>query len=70
MIPKLNSSISRLTMFLILTVTAAMVLLATSPSHAKRRQAPAAAASANAFVADNGKFRILVTGKKIAREEF
>jgi Spy/CpxP family protein refolding chaperone len=64
MIPKLNSSISRLTMFLILTVTAAMVLLATSPSHAKRRQAPAAAGSANAFVADKGKFRIMVNGQK------
>ena len=70
MIPKLNSSISRLTMFLILTVTAAMVLLATSPSHAKRRQAPAAAGSANAFVADKGKFRIMVNGQKIGKEEF
>ena len=72
MIPKLNSSLSRLAIFLILTAMAAMVLLATSPSHAKRRQAPASASagSANAFVADKGKFRIMVNGQKIGTEEF
>src|SRR5580704_8672118 len=69
MIPKLNSSLPRLAIFLILIVVAAMVLLATSPSHAKPRQAPASA-SANAFVADKGKFRIMVNGQKIGKEEF
>ncbi len=70
MIPRLNSSLSRLAMFLILSVMAAMVLLATSPSHAKRRQAPAPSGSAHAFVADKGKFRIMVNGQQIGKEEF
>jgi hypothetical protein len=72
MIPKLSSSRSRLAIFLILTWMAVMVLLATSPSHARPRQAPASApaGSANAFVADKGKFRIMVNGQKIGKEEF
>jgi hypothetical protein len=71
MIPKLNSSLSRPAIFPILTVIlTAMLLLATATSHAKRPEVPASAGSASAFVADKGKFRIMVSGKQVGKEEF
>jgi hypothetical protein len=72
MIPKLSSSLSRRAIFLVPAATViAMALFATAPSHANRRQAPAGSAgSASAFVADKGKFRIMVNGQKVGKEDF
>jgi hypothetical protein len=73
MIPKLNSSLSKQAIFLIPAVlVAAMVLAATTPSHAKLSLAPmpASASSDSGFVADKGKFRIMVNGQQVGKEEF
>ena len=72
MIPKLSSSLSRQGIFLVpAVIVIAVALFATAPSQANRRQAQAASAgSASAFVADKGKFRIMVNGQKVGKEEF
>lgn len=72
MIPKLSSSLSRQGIFLVpAVIVIAVALFATAPSQANRRQAQAASAgSASAFVADKGKFRIVVNGQKVGKEEF
>jgi hypothetical protein len=49
-----------------------MLLVATAPSHADHRLAPMPtfAASDSGFVADKGKFRIMVNGQQVGKEEF
>ncbi|MGB8521851.1 MAG: hypothetical protein WCD43_02700 [Candidatus Acidiferrales bacterium] len=73
MILKLNSSLSRQAIFLIpAAIVAALLLVATAPSHANHRPAPisASAVSDSGFVADKGKFRIMVNGQQVGKEEF
>ena len=73
MILKLNSSLSRQAIFLIPAATVAvMLLVATAPSHANHRLASvsASAVSDSGFVADKGKFRIMVNGQQVGKEEF
>jgi hypothetical protein len=73
MILKLKSSFSRQAIFLIpAAIVAAMLLVATAPSHANRRLAPvsAPAVSDSGFIADKGKFRIMVNGQQVGKEEF
>ena len=73
MILKLNSSLSRQAIFLIpVAIVAALLLVATAPSHANHRPAPisASAVSDSGFVADKGKFRIMVNGQQVGKEEF
>jgi hypothetical protein len=50
----------------------AMVLAATTPSHAKLSLAPmpVSASSDSGFVADKGKFRIMVNGQQVGKEDF
>jgi hypothetical protein len=68
-----HSSLSRQTIFpiAVMMVTTA-VLIATVPSHAKRRQGSilAPAVPDSGFVADKGKFRIMVSGQQVGKEEF
>jgi hypothetical protein len=73
MILKLNSSLSRRAIFLIpAAIVAAMLLVASAPSRANRRLSPvpASAVSDSGFVADKGKFRIMVNGQQVGKEEF
>ncbi|MGD0404061.1 MAG: hypothetical protein ABSB66_12790 [Candidatus Acidiferrales bacterium] len=73
MILKPNSSLSRRAIFLIsAAIVPAMLLVATAPSHANRRPHPVSAAAGpdTAFVADKGKFRIMVNGQQVGKEEF
>ena len=73
MILKPNSSLSRQAIFLIpVAIVAAMLLVATAPSHANHRLAPSpvSAVSDSGFVADKGKFRIMVNGQQVGKEEF
>lgn len=73
MIKKPSSSLSRLVLLLILSATVtALVLVASAPSHAKPRSAlmPGGPDSASGFVADKGKFRIMVSGQQVGKEEF
>ena len=73
MILKLNSSLSRQAIFLIpVAIVAALLLVATAPSHANHRPASisASAVSDSGFVADKGKFRIMVNGQQVGKEEF
>jgi hypothetical protein len=73
MILKLKSSFSRQAIFLIpAAIVAVMLLVAIAPSHANRRLAPvsASALSDSGFVADKGKFRIMVNGQQVGKEEF
>jgi len=73
MILKLKSSLSRQAIFLIpAAIVAVMLLVATAPSHANHRLAPipAFAVSDSGFVADKGKFRIMVNGQQVGKEEF
>jgi hypothetical protein len=73
MILKLKSSFSRQAIFLIpVAIVAAMLLVAIAPSHAHHLLAPvsASALSDSGFVADKGKFRIMVNGQQVGKEEF
>jgi hypothetical protein len=73
MILKLKSSLSRQAIFLIpAAIVAAMLLVAIAPSHAHHLLAPisASALSDSGFVADKGKFRIMVNGQQVGKEEF
>jgi hypothetical protein len=73
MILKLKSSFSRQAIFLIpVAIVAAMLLVAIAPSRANHRPAPmpAFAVSDSGFVADKGKFRIMVNGQQVGKEEF
>jgi hypothetical protein len=73
MILKLKSSLSRPAIFLIpAAIVAVMLLVATAPSHANHRLAPmpASAVSDSGFIADKGKFRIMVNGQQVGKEEF
>jgi hypothetical protein len=49
-----------------------VLLVAIAPSHANHRPAamPAFAVSDSGFVADKGKFRIMVNGQQVGKEEF
>ncbi len=73
MTKKLSSSHSKPAISLILgAIVTAMLLLATAPTHANRRLAltSAPASPASAFTADKGKFRIMVSGQQVGKEEF
>jgi hypothetical protein len=73
MILKLKSSFSTKAVFLVpAAIVAAMLLVAIAPSHAHHRLAPvsASAPSDSGFVADKGKFRIMVNGQQVGKEEF
>jgi hypothetical protein len=73
MILKLKSSLSWQAIFLIpAAIVAAMLLFAIAPSHAHHFLAPvsASAVSDSGFVADKGKFRIMVNGQQVGKEEF
>jgi hypothetical protein len=73
MILKLNSSLARQAIILIpAAIVAALLLVATASSHANHRPAPisASAVSDSSFVADKGKFRIMVNGQQVGKEEF
>jgi hypothetical protein len=73
MILKLKSSLSWQAIFLIpAAIVAAMLLFAIAPSHAHHLLAPvsASALSDSGFVADKGKFRIMVNGQQVGKEEF
>lgn len=73
MTKKLSSLNSRPAISLTLgVIVVAMLLLATAPSHANRRLAWTSppASPASAFAADKGKFRIMVSGQQVGKEEF
>ncbi len=73
MILKLKSSLSRQAVFLIpVAIVALTFLVVTAPSHANHRLSPASASgvSDSGFVADKGKFRIMVNGQQVGKEEF
>jgi hypothetical protein len=70
MTQKLSSSPSKRSLFLISAVIATIVsLLATAPSRANRRPQPTASPD-TAFAPDKGKFRIMVSGQQVGKEEF
>jgi hypothetical protein len=65
--------LSRRAIFLIpAAIVVAMLLVASAPSHANRGPSPvpASAVSDSGFVADKGKFRIMVNGQQVGKEEF
>jgi hypothetical protein len=64
---------SRQAMFLLpMLVVTAVVLVATASSNANRRPRPVSPSAGPdaAFVADKGKFRIMVSGQQVGKEEF
>jgi hypothetical protein len=68
-----HSSLSRQAILLIaVLIVTVMALIATVPSHAKRRQGSILAPTVpdSGFVADKGKFRIMVSGQQVGKEEF
>jgi hypothetical protein len=70
---KPNSSLSRFALLLILSaMVTALALVATAPSHANPRLSLVHGTpdSASGFVADKGKFRIMVSGQQVGKEEF
>jgi hypothetical protein len=70
---KSDSSLSRQTIFLIVVMmVSVMTLIATVPSHTQRHLKPVAVTASpdSAFVADKGKFRIMVSGQQVGKEEF